>query len=208
MQKKKIDVLYNIAKGPKYDLIAEWIGKNKKVLDVGCGAGEFSKRLSIDGNEIIGVESSKNNYRIASKKIKVYFGEFSKIEINDKFDIVLFADVLEHMTNPEIALKKASTICNEVILSVPNFDFLGAQLLRSIGLRKMRSGILDENHIYFFNKEIIEKMINACNFEILNYCSPAPKKLPGFYNQIIKINPEIFGYQFIYKCKTKKNHPL
>ena len=82
-QKADLKKIYNKSKGPKYDLSAKWIGSNKRILDVGCGGAEFSKRLSNNGNQVIGIESSEENYKIAKEKIKVYHGDFSKIEIRN-----------------------------------------------------------------------------------------------------------------------------
>jgi len=206
MEKQQMAIpkkVYDKSTGPKYDLIAKWIGSNKAILDVGCGAADFSKRLSLNSNQIIGIESSKNNYKIAEKKIKAHFGDFSKIEIRGKFDIVLFGDVLEHMLNPETAIQKARLLANEIIICVPNFEFWGAKLLKLFGIKKMKSGILDEGHVYYFNFIIIKKIIKNNNLEITDFASPAPKMFPRIYNQLIRLNPAFFGYQFIYRCKTK-----
>lgn len=197
--------IYNKSKGPKYDLIAKWIGSNKRILDVGCGGAEFSKRLSKNGNQVIGIESSEENYKMAKEKIKVYHGDFSKIEIRGSFDIVIFGDVLEHMFNPEVAIRKAKLLADEMIICVPNFDFCGVILLRLFGIKKMKSGILDKDHVYFFNKSIIEKMIRNNGFEIIDFASPAPKKFPRIYNRVIRLNPAVFGYQFIYRCRINES---
>lgn len=196
--------LYNVSKGPKYDLIAAWIGSNKKILDVGCGTGHFSERLLLNGNEVTGVVSSEKAYRIANEKIPVLFGDFLEIPIRDRFDTILFADVLEHMYKPELAIRKAKQLADEMIVCVPNFVFWIAKILRFCDIRKMNSGILDKNHVYFFSKEIIEKMIIDHSFEIIEHASPAPKKIPRFYNNIIKIRPHFLAYQFIYRCRSRR----
>lgn len=194
------ETLYNESEGPKYDLIAKWVGRNKKILDVGCGTGEFSKRLSNNGNKVVGIELSESNYRIAIDKIKVYHGDFLEIKIGENFDVVLFGDVLEHMHCPDKALSKARKLADEIILCVPNFDFWGAKLLKLFGIRKMRSGILDKNHVYYFNKNIIEEMIAENGLKVIEFSSPPPRRLPGIYRHIIRKSPSIFGYQFIYRC--------
>ncbi len=47
-------------------------------------------------------------------------------------------------------------------------------------------------------------MIRDNGFEIIDFASPAPKKFPGIYNRVIRLNPAIFGYQFIYRCRINK----
>ena len=201
-KKANTEKIYDRSRGPKYDLIAKWIGSNKRILDVGCGSGEFSRRLYTNGNHVTGIEPSEENYKIAAGKIKVYYGDFSRIEIKDGFDIVLFGDVLEHMLDPERAIGKAKELAREMILCVPNFDFWGVKVLKFFGINKMKSGILDENHVYSFNRRKIEEMIVDNGFKILDFASPAPRRFPGFYNHIIQLNPAFFGYQFIYRCKV------
>lgn len=193
---------YNVGRGPKYDLLAGWIGSGKRVLDVGCGTGAFARRLKSAGNQVTGVEISEENYVLAEKDIKVYTGDFASADIRETFDIVLFGDVLEHMHNPQEALKKAALLAPRVMLCVPNFNFWGVKLLRLLGVRKMKSGILDASHVYYFNKRIAEDMIRACGLTVTNLAMPAPKKLPSFYNYIIPCNPELFSYLFIFDCKA------
>jgi O-antigen biosynthesis protein len=195
-----MEKVYNISAGPKYDLIAAWIGNNKKILDVGCGAGDFSARLSAQGNHVVGIESSEKASKISKQYINVLCGDFLTIVIREKFDIVLFADVLEHLLQPDAAMQKARELADEMILCVPNFEFWMIKILKLLGIKKMKSGILDKNHVFYFNKDIIEKMITENGYQIIDFASPAPKKLPSIYNNIIKINPFYLGYQYIYRC--------
>jgi len=193
---------YNIGNGPKYDLIANWVGSDKRILDVGCGSGAFARRLISNGNMVTGVEISEENYLHAKKDIKVYTGDFVETDINETFDIVLFGDVLEHMHNPEQALQKARRLAPRIILCVPNFNFWGVKLLRLFGIKKMKSGILDASHVYYFNKRIIEDMISKAGLEVTATAMPAPKKLPSFYNYLIPVEPKLLSYLFIYDCKN------
>ncbi len=193
--------LYNASSGPKYNLISQWIGKNKRILDVGCGTGKFSKKLSCNNNHVTGVEFSEENYLIAKDKINVYYGDFTKIDINEKFDIVLLADVLEHMYYPDNALKKAIELADEVILCIPNFDFWVIKVLEFLKIKKIKLGFFDENHVFYFNKKIIEKLINDNGLKIIDFSSPSPGRFPGFYTHISNIKPEVTGIQFIYRCK-------
>ncbi len=187
--------------GPKYRLISEWIGNSKKILDVGCGIGEFSRKLIDNNNEVVGVELSKMNYKISSSKLKVYFGDFLGIQFMEKFDIILFADVLEHMYHPQQALEKARKLGNEIILCVPNFESWYVKLLYLLGIKETKKGILHKSHVYYFTKNKIEQMISDSGFKVIDYASPAPRKFPHIYNKVIWLYPELLGLQFIYRCK-------
>ena len=178
LQSDLSDVIYDVSIGPKYSLIASWIGSGKRVLDVGCGTGAFAERLIQLGNDVNGVEESKEHAEIAATRIQVYDGDFLELTINERFDLVLFADVLEHMHEPDQALKKARSLSDKIIVCVPNSGLFVVRLLRFFGVRKMRTGILDKTHVYSFTKGSIVKMLRDCGWAIAQYASPAPKRIP------------------------------
>ena len=50
-------------------LILDLIGKNKRVLDVGCYKGYISKKIKDRDNEVIGVDISKKAIKYAKKEV-------------------------------------------------------------------------------------------------------------------------------------------
>ena len=109
---------------PKYFKIASLLEKNKKVLDFGCWQGDLSKILiekknaKITGCDLIEKSSFKHKnfeYIKVNKKNNFPFKE--------KFDYIVFADVLEHLEDPKNILEEAFKHSKKIIISIPNLDF-------------------------------------------------------------------------------------
>jgi len=90
--------------------------ENKRILDVGCGAGGKSVKLAQYGAKVVGIDLSTNAIDIGNKLIAENFPDISnrvKLIVGDitdppadlgKFDIVFLDDVWEHLSYPEKAL--------------------------------------------------------------------------------------------------------
>jgi SAM-dependent methyltransferase len=193
--------IYAASVGPKYAKILEWIGTGKRVLDVGCGAGAFTARIG-EANEVVGVESTEENWRIASERATVLRGDFPDVDIEGSFDVVLFGDVLEHMHDPERALDRARELGDEVIVCVPNFDCVVAKGQRAVGIKQTETGILDKTHVYYFNRRIADEMLREHGFEVIEFASPKPRRAPRWYQWLVNMRPEFFGIQLMYRCRV------
>lgn len=75
--------------------------KNKRILDLGCGAGIYAKILAKKGAKVKGIDISEEQIKIAKRenpKIEFRAGNAEKLPYKNKeFDIVLTALVLEHL---------------------------------------------------------------------------------------------------------------
>jgi ubiquinone/menaquinone biosynthesis C-methylase UbiE len=90
--------------------------KNKKVLDVGCNTGIITIPLAKQGIEIIGIDNSRSDIRLAKKNLKkeglseriAMYANARKLPFkNNSFDIVLLSDLLEHTSDPKKASQEA-----------------------------------------------------------------------------------------------------
>lgn len=101
---------------------------NPKILDIGCGPGEFARELEKIGN-YYGLDKSETAVNYCKEKISsVKVGDILNIPYEDNyFDVVLALDVLEHVEDDERALMELRRVVNKngiVIIFVPAFDFL------------------------------------------------------------------------------------
>ena len=130
------------------------------VLDVGCSKGGLFKLLPRESISYLGVEPHLEDFEDAQKlgipALNLDANDALR-EINDLFDFVVFADVLEHIANPEkvlIETHKALTPNGKVIISVPNIAHFSIRLLLFFGLwNYTQRGILDKTHLRFFTKK-------------------------------------------------------
>ncbi|MCW4024675.1 MAG: class I SAM-dependent methyltransferase [Candidatus Bathyarchaeota archaeon] len=100
-------------------------GKGKRALDVGCAYGYTSQVLTMLGYETCALDVSTWGVRQAKKGRG---GEFLVCDAQtelpfevDTFDLVACFDVLEHLVNPELALKSMFNVCGGVMIcTTPN----------------------------------------------------------------------------------------
>jgi len=107
-----------------------WVKKyfdfaGKKVLDVGCGVGEYAAKFQELGAEVWGVDVDRENIVEAKKLIEnVALAPAENLSFpKESFDMVFLHEVLEHVEDDRRALKEASRVLKpdgKIILFVPN----------------------------------------------------------------------------------------
>ena len=91
-----------------YDInlgVLKHIASGMRILDVGCGTGLLGHEMKKKGNYVYGLDTSKKELSIASKKLDcVKNADISsnKIDLPKDFDVVVLSDVLEHLKEPAI----------------------------------------------------------------------------------------------------------
>lgn len=104
--------------------------KIESVLDVGCGEGFTLNKLKENniGKKHEGVDYAKEAIVIGSKlypKLNLHQGNIYDLKYKDNsFDLVICSEVLEHLENPQKALKELARVSKKyLVLSVPNEPF-------------------------------------------------------------------------------------
>ena len=116
--------------------------KNLKILDVGCGGGIICEPLARLGAKVTGIDFSPNNIKAAqlhSKKNKLKINyihkDIEKSKLDEKFDIVLMFEVLEHLDNWKKIIKSIKKNLNKngkIIISTINRNLLSKLFAISI----------------------------------------------------------------------------
>ncbi|MFH0835475.1 MAG: class I SAM-dependent methyltransferase, partial [Candidatus Micrarchaeota archaeon] len=113
--------------------------RNGRVLDIGCGIGTFSRRLSARGFDVTGMDISASCVKkTKSAGVNAVVGDGCRPpkSFNGRFDAVLLLDVLEHSPDPVNVLKGARrTLKREgtVIVTVPAHPFLYSDYDKALG---------------------------------------------------------------------------
>jgi methionine biosynthesis protein MetW len=106
--------------------VLDWVPKNSRVLDLGCGDGAFLARLRDERNAIgVGVDIDPANLIAAVSKgldvIQENINDGLYCFTTNRFDVVVLAHALQELTHPHIALERMVDIGDEAIVSFPNF---------------------------------------------------------------------------------------
>lgn len=169
--------------------ILPYIPKGGNMLDIGCSGGNLlcylKEKKIID--EAVGVDfmdipqSNQQNHLLD----KFILADVQQQQLNlpeQYFDIMLCADVLEHMQDPWASLeylKKFMKKSGLLIISIPNIREFTA--LRKIFLKGDfsygSSGILDKTHLRFFCKKNIVELVSGAGF-LIEKATPTFKTCP------------------------------
>ena len=161
------------------DIIA-YIPKNvKRLLDIGCSSGEFGLNLKKHFPQICiwGIEPFEKAAQLANGKLdKVICSQFNAnlAELQDQtFDCITFNDVLEHLVNPDQALKNCIPLLTNngrIVASIPNVLFFPVMynLIKNEDWKYEDSGVLDSTHLKFFTKKSIIRLFEGNGFKIVS----------------------------------------
>ena len=90
--------------------------KNIELLDIGCGGGLLSEPMCRLGAKVTAIDASQKNINVASyhsnkNKLKInYLCNISrKIKFKKKFDVILNMEIVEHVDDLNLFLKKKLT---------------------------------------------------------------------------------------------------
>ena len=140
------------------------IRQGSNVLEFGCANGRMTKymRECLQCKVFI-VEIDREAFNVAVQYAEDGFcGNIEAFEwvnkaAQNKFDYIIFADVLEHLKEPEKVIVQAANLLKEdgeIVISIPNiahFDVLANLYLNHFKYTKI--GLLDDTHIHFWGKE-------------------------------------------------------
>jgi 2-polyprenyl-3-methyl-5-hydroxy-6-metoxy-1,4-benzoquinol methylase len=163
----------------EYDVIQEKkikitaVKKPGRILDIGCGRGEFLAKMQAKGCEAYGVQLSAVAASYAREKLglkNIYNQDLLTASLPEgSFDMVTLWHVIEHLTDPSATLKKIHGLLKDdgtLIVNCPNFN----SGLRRIFREKWYQ--LDApRHLYQFTPRTLRSMLKNSGFEVksINY---------------------------------------
>lgn len=122
---------YDLGKMYSKDFL-DFIIKNEKeicgktILEIGCGTGYLLKCLKKLGANVTGIEPGKDNHNTSyESEVKIITDFFPSDKIKEKFDIILFYNVLEHVFDLDeflINVKKQLNSNGRVYFAVPDCE--------------------------------------------------------------------------------------
>jgi SAM-dependent methyltransferase len=159
-------------------LLRLWKGRTGlDVLDVGCGFATTSQRIQALGNRVTGVERSPEAVpvarqrlaRVVEKDLEDIDGVASELG-GATFDVIIFADVLEHLAWPRPVLERYLAFLRpggRVVISLPNVGLWSVRLAHLFGRWAYQdTGVLDRTHLRFFTWGTARRMIREAGLRV------------------------------------------
>ncbi len=155
----------------------DFIEPNKTFLDFGCATGYFGKLVKKGKNcKVYGVEISAVDVKEARKVLDGVYSfdldgaEWPKEVYERQYDYLFYGDVLEHLKQPDEALKKSRALLKpggKIFVSIPNIAHVSTRLELLQGNFEYESmGILDNTHLKYFTLEAFSRLANEAGYNI------------------------------------------
>ncbi len=205
--------------------ILNWLGdgKPRKVLDLGCSHGQFGELLRLQGHTVIGVDSEKLD-GVADRLdgfVEADLNEGLPAEVGTGFDVVVGADVFEHLAEPSKLLAQLRGVLaprGVIVVSVPNVAHWYPRLRILMGkFDYERRGIFDAGHLRFFTRKSFERMAKGAGMRVRRRSStglpvevaerggPAPSALLRLVGAVdragLAVAPTLFSYQLVFELE-------
>lgn len=211
-----------------HGLIAALVPKGARVLDIGCGSGVLGTLIASLDNSVHyqGVEpSAVRAEKARSKGLRCHTGYLTSELRSDLgvYDVVILADVIEHLDNPLALLDLARLYMKPdsiLIVSAPNVAHWSVRLSLLFGRFDYTStGILDATHVRWFTKASLLRCLHGAGLRVVG-CRAAPGRSLSVYDSVRKLSsclapqlqsrifgvisnmwPEMFACQFVVSCR-------
>lgn len=148
-----------------------------RVLELGCGSGATLGWLRQTGRAsyTVGIEIAESVAAAARGCVdEVYCADFERSELplpEDKFNVILCLDVLEHMVNPWSVVDRLVTTYlaagGSLIVSLPNVRHYSVVLPLLFGgqWRYTDAGLLDRTHLRFFTRDSAKALLSHAQLD-------------------------------------------
>ena len=161
-----------------YGKIAQHIPDGARVLDIGCATGSFGLALQTERScQVTGIEVDEGAAaKATSRGLEVLVADVQTSPLAGivgarKVDVIVLADVLEHLLEPRALLVQLHEVLapgGRVLVSVPNITHVDVQLmLAQDDWRYRSSGLLDRTHLRFFSLGTFCEVAAAAGFEVV-----------------------------------------
>lgn len=216
---------------PAQKIILSLIQNKKKILEVGSSSGYMTKVLKDRGCSVDVVELDTT----ALKKVKnianlTFAGSIEDKKIQDQikkhYEVIICADVLEHLADPEPVLDFLKTRLDDkgyFLISIPNVAFweMRKQLFFQGDFSYKESGLMDKTHLRFYSLNNFIDLLKKHKFYIYEMI-PAEARFPFEYSisniplfgnlflkffksKIIRLWPNLTYYHYVVKASIKKS---
>jgi glycosyltransferase involved in cell wall biosynthesis len=201
-------------------------GAGRNALDVGCGSGFLTVQVASLGYRVVGVDvyDSAEAQRACDEFLVSDIEHTFGIDKGRRFDLIVLADVLEHVRNPEEVLLRARAHLNpggRILASTGNVAHFYVRLALLFGnFTYTERGILDQTHVRLFSRKRFRRLFRQCSLRIEREVdTPIPFEniisgWPGLADALSWLNmplvrlwPSLFAYQSVVEARLDDGPP-
>lgn len=184
------------------------VNQSLKILEIGSGNGFFIEECEKSNIDITGSEADEEQYNLLAKnfsniiKIALPIKNFNN-KLSNKFDVVVFNDVFEHLENLDLILIQLKSILKtngQIVINLPSSDGLiykFSNILNKIGFTNFYDRLWQKNlaspHLSYFNNSNLKMLFNKHGYNLIHTTSLDTVSKKGNF---IRLNSTI-KYKFI-----------
>lgn len=143
---------------------------SRRLLDIGAGAGVFTKVAADNGWTVTAVDPSLDVEQISKLNITGFKGSLEDIPQNERYDVITMWDVIEHVENPTEVIRAAMDLLDErgwLVVETGNYKS-AARVLGGID-----HWIYQLDHRWYFSPDSMVKILKQSGFTEFEHCSTA-----------------------------------
>jgi len=182
-----------------------------RVFEAGVSSGYFASVLVAGGLHVDGHELDPDAADRARRVCgEVHVGDLSTFDpeqLDGRYDVLLFGDILEHLVDPVAVLRRLGTRLQPdgaLVVSVPNIANWTVRLGLLAGrFRYADRGILDRTHLRFFTLATLRSMLVEAGFSVESIVGAIPvplvtaERAARVTHRVGNLRPNLFAYQFV-----------
>ncbi|CAN5206211.1 hypothetical protein BH10ACI1_BH10ACI1_23810 [soil metagenome] len=160
-----------------YEQIKKHLTNPSRVIDLAAGEGAFSIKLKELGHDILAIDASDENWKVADIPLKIenFDSEFAEKILNtdNKFDAVVAIEIIEHLENPFRFVRECAKLLKPnglLFLTTPNVEAVHSRLIFLYSGRMSSFGEYETvrpAHITPIFKWKLEIILEEANFETI-----------------------------------------
>jgi len=164
--------------GGTHATVVELAGCDRRILELGPATGYMSRAFRDRGCQVVAIELDPDMARHAAESCeRVIVGDLDTLDLevelgDDRFDVIVAADVLEHLKDPLSALRRVGRFLRPdgfVVASLPNVAHGSVRLALLEGRFDYRDlGLLDSTHLQFFTFQRVGELFDEAELCIVD----------------------------------------